>query len=408
MGSLRRSTSNRSRKKGTAVKMNRMPSSLSPPTPPCSAIVGGTGKSKKRRGGVCLWTRFDRTGFMEVAGCDKSTIIERSSVSAKDLRTAFSHSSKILAREKAIVLNLEVIKAVITSEQVMLLDSLRPEVLTLTDRLKHHFPRKDGPENILQASSHGHQEGGEEGLKSKLPFEFRVLEIAFEVFCSFVDSNVVDLETQAWSILDELTKKVSNENLKDLRSLKTSLTHLLARVQKVRDEIEHFLDDKEDMEDLYLTRKWIQNQQTEAASNSIVSQPNLQRHTSNRISTSMVTEEDDIDDMEMLLEAYFMQLEGMRNKILLMKEHIDSTEAYVKILQNSRRNGLIHLMMLVNIGNYAITAGTVVVNLFGMNIPIGLYSTPDIFGYVVWAVVALCIVLFIVTVGYAKWKKLLD
>jgi len=33
---------------------------------------------------------------MEVAGCDKSTIIERSSVSAKDLRTAFSHSSKIL------------------------------------------------------------------------------------------------------------------------------------------------------------------------------------------------------------------------------------------------------------------------------------------------------------------------
>jgi len=91
-----------------------------------------------------------------------------------------------------------------------------------------------------------------------------------------------------------------------------------------------------------------------------------------------------------------------------MKEHIDSTEAYVKILQNSRRNGLIHLMMLVNIGNYAITAGTVVVNLFGMNIPIGLYSTPDIFGYVVWAVVALCIVLFIVTVGYAKWKKLLD
>jgi len=86
----------------------------------------------------------------------------------------------------------------------------------------------------------------------------------------------------------------------------------------VRDEIEHFLDDKEDMEDLYLTRKWIQNQQTEAASNSIVSQPNLQRHTSNRISTSMVTEEDDIDDMEMLLEAYFMQLEGMRNKILLV------------------------------------------------------------------------------------------
>ncbi|KAG7545834.1 hypothetical protein ISN44_As12g012620 [Arabidopsis suecica] len=406
MGSLRRSTSNRHRKKGTAVKMTRTPSSLPPPPPPpplprINAIVGGTGKSKKRRGGVCLWTRFDRTGFMEVVGCDKSTIIERSSVSAKDLRTGFSHSSKILAREKAIVLNLEVIKAVITPEEVMLLESLRPEVLTLIDRLKHHFPRKDGPENAMQASSLGDQEGGEEGLENKLPFEFQVLEIALEVVCSFVDSNVVDLETQAWSILDELTKKVTNENLKDLRSLKSSLTILLARVQKVRDEIEHFLDDKEDMEDLYLTRKCIQNQQTEAPSNSIVLQ-------SKGRSASMVTEEDDVDDMEMLLEAYFMQLEGMQNKILMMKEHIDGTEAYVKILQNSRRNGLFHLMMVVNIGNYAITAGTVVVNLFGMNTPIGLYSTPDIFGYVVWAVVALCIVLFIVTLGYAKHKKLLD
>ncbi|CAL9227201.1 unnamed protein product [Arabidopsis halleri] len=400
MGSLRRSTSNRHRKKGTAVKMTRTPSSLRPPPPlpPINAIVGGTGKSKKRRGGVCLWTRFDRTGFMEVVGCDKSTIIERSSVSAKDLRTGFSHSSKILAREKAIVLNLEVIKAVITSEEVMLLDSLRPEVLTLTDRLKHHFPRKDGPEI---APSLGDQEGGEEGLENKLPFEFQVLEIALEVVCSFVDSNVVDLETQAWSILDELTKKVTNENLKDLRSLKSSLTILLARVQKVRDEIEHFLDDKEDMEDLYLTRKCIQNQQTEAPSNSIVPQ-------SKGRSASMVTEEDDVDDLEMLLEAYFMQLEGMQNKILMMKEHIDGAEAYVKILQNSRRNGLFHLMMMVNIANYAITAGTVVVNLFGMNIPIGLYSTPDIFGYVVWAVVALCIVLFMVTLGYAKRKKLLD
>lgn len=78
--------------------MTRTPSSLPPPPPlpPINAIVGGTGKSKKRRGGVCLWTRFDRTGFMEVVGCDKSTIIERSSVSAKDLRTGFSHSSKIL------------------------------------------------------------------------------------------------------------------------------------------------------------------------------------------------------------------------------------------------------------------------------------------------------------------------
>jgi magnesium transporter len=94
----------------------------------------------------------------------------------------------------------------------------------------------------------------------------------------------------------------------------------------LRDEIEHLLDDNEDMADLYLTRKWIQNQQSEAlvgsaASNSItLATPHLPRLGSNR-SASMVTgsvldDDDDVEDLEMLLEAYFMQLDGTRNKIL--------------------------------------------------------------------------------------------
>ncbi|KAM2548312.1 hypothetical protein TB1_019488 [Malus domestica] len=69
--------------------------------------------------------------------------------------------------------------------------------------------------------------------------------------------------------------------------------------------------------------KWMQNQQPEAllgrsASNSI-SAPYLRRLSSNR-SGSLVNSNnmdyDDVEDLEMLLEAYFMQLDGTRNKIL--------------------------------------------------------------------------------------------
>jgi magnesium transporter len=94
---------------------------------------------------------------------------------------------------------------------------------------------------------------------------------------------------------------------------------------QVRDEIEHLLDDNEDMADLYSTRKWIQNQQSDslvgaAASGSITpATPRLPRVGSNR-SASMVTggvlDDDGVEDLEMLLEAYFMQLDGTRNKIL--------------------------------------------------------------------------------------------
>ncbi|XP_010516553.1 PREDICTED: magnesium transporter MRS2-4 [Camelina sativa] len=430
--SFRRLSSIRRRKKGSAVKddasQTSTPSSP-PPPPPINAggqIVGGTGKAKKKAGGARLWMRFDRTGAMEVVECDKSTIIKRASVPARDLRIlgpVFSHSSNILAREKAIVVNLEVIKAIVTAEEVLLLDPLRPEVLPFVERLKQQFPQRNGTDNALQASANVQSPlpldpEAAEGLQSELPFEFQVLEIALEVVCSYVDRSVVVLETEAWPVLDELTKNVSTENLEYVRSLKSNLTRLLARVQKVRDELEHLLDDNEDMADLYLTRKWIQNQQNEAifagtASNSIVpplhNTSNLHRLTSNR-SASMVTSNtdvDDVEDLEMLLEAYFMQLEGMRNKILTVREYIDDTEDYVNIQLDNQRNELIQLQLTLTIASFAIAAETLLASLFGMNIHCPLYDTHGVFGYFVWSVTALCIVLFMVTLGYARWKKLL-
>lgn len=98
----------------------------------------------------------------------------------------------------------------------------------------------------------------------------------------------------------------------------------------MRDEIEHLLDDDEDMAQLYLSRKWIQSQQSEAllgtgALNSIApAVPLLRRISSNRsgsIVTSNYTDDNDVEDLEMLLEAYFMQLDGTRNKILSVSTH---------------------------------------------------------------------------------------
>ncbi|MCL7023990.1 hypothetical protein MKW94_029383, partial [Papaver nudicaule] len=93
----------------------------------------------------------------------------------------------------------------------------------------------------------------------------------------------------------------------------------------VRDELEHLLDDNEDMAQLYLTRKFIQNQQSEALTGTMGSYsnvsvgPNLRRLDSNK-SSSLITsnhfDDHDVEDLEMLLEAYFMQLDGTRNKIL--------------------------------------------------------------------------------------------
>lgn len=225
------------------------------------------------------------------------------------------------------VVNLEFIKAIVTAEEVLLLDPLRQEVLPFVEQLRQQLPHKTQPKLLGGGGGDDNVTETAEGLQSELPlpFEFQVLEIALEVVCTYLDSDVADLERGAYPVLDELARNVSTKNLEHVRSLKSNLTRLLARVQKVRDEIEHLLDDNEDMAQLYLTRKWLQNQQAEA--HLAATTPNnlsIVRRLNSTRSGSLVTSNDDndVEDLEMLLEAYFMQLDGTRNKILSVSVHV--------------------------------------------------------------------------------------
>nr|GLL45609.1 magnesium transporter MRS2-4-like isoform X1 [Ipomoea trifida] len=395
------------------------------------ASSAGTSKpGKKKAVGARLWMRFDGTGQSELMECDKNSIIKRASIPARDLRILgpiFSHSSSILAREKAMVINLEFVRAIITAEELLLLDPLRQEVLPFIDQLRHQLPQKSALKtsgrNAVQDEDLQFPNDGKwlqvpeavEGLQEELPFEFQVLEVALEVVCTYLDSSVAELERDAYPVLDELARSVSTRNLEHVRSLKSNLTRLLARVQKVRDEIEHLLDDNEDMAQLYLTRKWVQNQQPEAllsgttgsnAINPVV--PNLRRLSSIR-SGSFGSNylNDDVEDLEMLLEAYFMQLEGTRNKILSVREYIDDTEDYVNIQLDNQRNELIQLQLILTIASFAIAVETLVAGWFGMNIPCVLYNMQGIFWPFVGGMTAACIILFFIMLGYARWKKLL-
>lgn len=64
-----------------------------------SSAAAGTSKAKKKTGGARLWMKFDRNGQSETTEWDKSAIIKRVSIPARDLRILgplFSHSSNIL------------------------------------------------------------------------------------------------------------------------------------------------------------------------------------------------------------------------------------------------------------------------------------------------------------------------
>jgi len=79
----------------------------------------------------------------QVVEAGKHAIMRRACLPARDLRIldpVLSYPSTILGREHAIVVNLEHIKAIITAQEVLLLNSKDPAVAPFVLDLQHRLP----------------------------------------------------------------------------------------------------------------------------------------------------------------------------------------------------------------------------------------------------------------------------
>ncbi|XP_015868263.3 magnesium transporter MRS2-I isoform X1 [Ziziphus jujuba] len=374
-------------------------------------------ETKKKTGVSTSWILLDRNGEGTILDVDKYAIMRRVHIHARDLRILdplLSYPSTILGREKVIVLNLEHIKAIITADEVLLRDPFDDNVIPIVEELQRRLPP-------IIANYKGQQE--EEDLQgtrddvvtseeNEFPFEFRALEVALEAICSFLDARTIELESDAYPALDELTSKISSRNLDRVRKLKSAMTRLTNRVQKVRDELEQLLDDDDDMADLYLSRKLAEASSPVSGSgapNWFFASPTIGSKISktSRTSPTTVQGEYDVEELEMLLEAYFMQIEGTLNKLTTLREYIDDTEDYINIQLDNHRNQLIQLELLLSSATVSISVYSLVAAIFGMNIP---YTWKEGHGYVFkWVVIIagiVCASLFISIISYARHKGL--
>ncbi|XP_044499652.1 magnesium transporter MRS2-2-like isoform X3 [Mangifera indica] len=369
------------------------------PADPQAVVV-----AKKKTQSSRSWILFDRAGLSTVLDVDKYAIMHRVQIHARDLRIIdplLSYPSTILGREKAIVLNLEHIKAIITAEEVLLRDPLDGNVIPVVAELQRRLPPRNA---IREAQANGKEDGGgrnevEAGEENESPFEFRALEVALEAICSFLAARTTELETAAYPALDELTSKISSRNLDRVRKLKSAMTRLTARVQKVRDELEQLLDDDDDMADLYLSRKLAGPSSPASGSgpaNWFPASPTIGSKISKASRASIATirgDENDVEELEMLLE---------------LREYIDDTEDYINIQLDNHRNQLIQLELFLSSGTVALSIYSLVTAIFGMNIP---YTWNENHGYTFkWVVIVSGIfsaILFAALMSYARYKGLI-
>ncbi|XP_034692178.1 magnesium transporter MRS2-I-like [Vitis riparia] len=379
-------------------------------------VPGDIQLASKKKTAVSSWVLMNDNGESTILDVDKYVIMRRVHIHARDLRILdplLSYPSTILGRERAIVLNLEHIKAIITADEVLLRDPMDDNVIPIVEELQRRLPavstsfQGQGEEEDL-----GAQNDAEAAEENEFPFEFRALEVALEAICSFLDARTRELETAAYPALDELTSKISSRNLDRVRKLKSAMTRLTNRVQKVRDELEQLLDDDDDMADLYLSRKLTRASSSSSGSGAplwFLASPTIGSRISRTSRASAVTthEENDVEELEMLLEAYFMQIDGTLNKLSTLREYIDDTEDYINIQLDNHRNQLIQLELFLSSGTVCLSIYSLVAAIFGMNIP---YTWRNDHGYMFKWVVILsgmaCASIFLSIISYARGKGL--
>ncbi|MCI11179.1 magnesium transporter MRS2-3-like, partial [Trifolium medium] len=106
-----------------------------------------------------------------------------------------SYPSTIVGRDKAMVLNLEQIKAIITAHEVLLLNSRDPSVIPFVDELHarilnhHSIATTDHPQEGQNGKDKGEIKRDSSNNVKILPFEFVVLEACLEAVISSLENE---------------------------------------------------------------------------------------------------------------------------------------------------------------------------------------------------------------------------
>ncbi|EFJ21913.1 hypothetical protein SELMODRAFT_53758, partial [Selaginella moellendorffii] len=440
---------------------------------------------RKKGMGVRMWLVINSSGVQRLEA-GKHAIMRRTSLPARDLRILdplLSYPSTILGRERAIVVNLEHIKAIISAHEVLLLNSKDPLVAPFVNELRGRLPvhynalgqqvrkgsfilspsQDDETNGSIDASiSLEAPEGSSfkfsndlqnKGGPSVLPFEFRALEACLEAACSCLDAETNALEQQAYPALDELTSKISTLNLERVRLIKSRLVAISGRVQKVRDEIEQLLDDDGDMAEMYLTDK-LSRQQLDGVPSPPAydmdeeekdnAEENEQRpdvkaeaqtafeamretlsglHKGDGLSSSSRSSNKsssnhsnhpkqnlDVEELEMLLEAYFVQIDGTLNKLSTLRDYVEDTEDYINIMLDDKQNHLLQMGVMLTTATLVVSGFIVVTGIFGMNIRISLFNEGTLtqFLWVVGGAGVGALLVYILVIGWCRYKRLLE
>ncbi|XP_014754524.1 magnesium transporter MRS2-C isoform X3 [Brachypodium distachyon] len=271
----------------------------------------------------------------------KPALMRRLDLPGRDLRMLdpfFAYPTTILARDRAIVCNLEHLRCIIAADEAFIL--LRDGGFGAEDA-RIRSCAAELQRRLVQAAG---RRASDDSQVDGTPFEFIALRVALQDVCSLFESQTAELQSEGYLALDESKKIINVVSLERARLLKNRLAILTSRAEKVKtdfchdvmvfsllsldglsvkDEIEMLMDDDGDMAECCLTEK---KRKMEASL--------LEKRigeSSNDSFESLDMNKFGTEELEMLLEAQFASIGSSINKLTMLMEYIKDTEGFINI-----------------------------------------------------------------------------
>ncbi|KAK9704873.1 hypothetical protein RND81_07G016900 [Saponaria officinalis] len=121
--------------------------------------------------------------------------------------------------------------------------------------------------------------------------------------------------------------------------------------------------------------------------------------------TSSSSQGEDIVQLEMLLEAYFVFIDHTLSKLSSLKEYIDDTEDLINIKLGNVQNQLIQYELLLTAATFVATIFAVVAAVFWMNFQASIFNNPFAFNWVLLISGVSCGILYFGFLIYFRRKR---
>ncbi len=185
------------------------PQVVVPKARPDKLRPGKPDKRKQASVSVRNWLRIDQDGNTSMIQADKYKLAHKLGVQVRDLRIldpalASTYPSAILCRERALIVNLEHIKVIITTTYVLVINPEDENVLPFITELKQKLAQPtinvsaSYPGALNEVASKpsalpaGRQNAKLEGLAAlNMPFELKALEVCLDSVSAAVMCNLV-------------------------------------------------------------------------------------------------------------------------------------------------------------------------------------------------------------------------